>query len=126
MLLCRNKNYAKQKSIRCSRMRFISTDVNPGIAFTGIPEIGTKPTGSKSLQPDLKIKTGEICCFTGGSAKYYAGELDNYEILFLATPHLRKNRQQKAERQHHSSILFSPSFSNKIRPIFKSDQPSFN
>jgi len=50
------------------------------MALTGIPKIGTKSTGSKSLQPDLKIKIGEICCFTGGLAKYYAGQLANYQI----------------------------------------------
>jgi len=48
--------------------------------LTGIPKIGTKSTGSKSLQPDLKIKIGEICCFTGGLAKYYAGQSGNYGI----------------------------------------------
>ena len=56
-------------------VRFISTDVNPGIALTGIPKIGTKSTGSKSLQPDFKIKIQEICCFTGGSAKLLCGRI---------------------------------------------------
>jgi hypothetical protein len=50
------------------------------MALTGIPKIGTKSTGSKSLQADLKIKIDEISCFTGCLAKYYAGQLANYQI----------------------------------------------